>query len=285
MHLKIGDFARLSRASIKTLRYYDEIGLLKPAHVDAFTNYRYYDARQLAVIHRIMALKDLNLSLAQIRVMLESDLSTEQLQGMLDLKQAELEQDVREAQSRLAQVQFRLRMLRGEDDLPNIDIQCAEVPSMTGLTEHLSMKRHAGLIMSDQMAARGKLYQEAFSCFEVPQKPPISILFDFDPNATEWRSQSVMPVDEAPEVDFALSDGTSLTYETIPGLRQAAAYLFEGPYEQIMEQAIVVERWMVENDYERGQQTRVIYHRGPMHFEPQTEFVTEIQIEIAPKST
>ena len=63
MLLKIGDFARLSRVSVKTLRYYDEIGLLTSSEVDPFTNYRYYTVDQLARIHRIMALKELGLSI------------------------------------------------------------------------------------------------------------------------------------------------------------------------------------------------------------------------------
>jgi len=46
--LKIGDFSRLSRVSVKALRYYDEIGLLKPVEVDRFTGYRYYSADQFA---------------------------------------------------------------------------------------------------------------------------------------------------------------------------------------------------------------------------------------------
>ena len=38
--IRIGDFSKLSRVSVKTLRYYDEMGLLKPLHVDRFTGYR-----------------------------------------------------------------------------------------------------------------------------------------------------------------------------------------------------------------------------------------------------
>ena len=60
---KIGEFSKLSQVTVKTLRYYDEIGLLKPAEVDRFTSYRYYSARQLPRLHRILALKDLGLSL------------------------------------------------------------------------------------------------------------------------------------------------------------------------------------------------------------------------------
>ena len=67
--LKIGEFSQLSQVTVKTLHHYDEIGLLKPAHIDRFTNYRYYTVEQLPRIHRIMALKELGLSLEQIGLM------------------------------------------------------------------------------------------------------------------------------------------------------------------------------------------------------------------------
>jgi DNA-binding transcriptional MerR regulator len=64
--LKIGDFSRLSQVSIKTLRYYDEVGLLKPAQIDQSSGYRYYSVAQLGQVHRILALRDLGFSLDQI---------------------------------------------------------------------------------------------------------------------------------------------------------------------------------------------------------------------------
>jgi len=53
--IKIGDFSKLSRASVKTLRYYDEMGLLKPVEVDRFTGYRYYSFAQLPRLNRVLA--------------------------------------------------------------------------------------------------------------------------------------------------------------------------------------------------------------------------------------
>lgn len=53
--IRIGDFSKLSRVSVKTLRYYDEMGLLKPVEVDPFTGYRFYLFSQLTVLHRILA--------------------------------------------------------------------------------------------------------------------------------------------------------------------------------------------------------------------------------------
>src|SRR5215469_14376688 len=92
--IRIGDFSRLSRVSIKTLRYYDEVGLFKPIDVDRFTGYRYYSASQLPRLNRILALRDLGLSLEQIAQVLDEGVSPEQLRGMLRLKRAELQQHI-----------------------------------------------------------------------------------------------------------------------------------------------------------------------------------------------
>ena len=91
---RIGDFSKFSRVSIKMLRHYDEIGLLKPVHVDPFTSYRYYSVDQLPRLNRIIALKDLGFTLEQITRLLDEGLSAEQIKGMLKLKRAEIEQQL-----------------------------------------------------------------------------------------------------------------------------------------------------------------------------------------------
>src|SRR5258708_3344144 len=96
MMLKIGEFSRLSQVTIKTLHHYDEIGLLKPAQVDPFTDYRYYTVDQLPRLHSIMALKELGLSLEEIARLLLDDLPPEQIRGMFRLKQAEAQPRVPE---------------------------------------------------------------------------------------------------------------------------------------------------------------------------------------------
>ena len=63
--IKIGFFSKLSQVPVKTLRYYDQIGLLKPDKIDAHTGYRYYSISQLRRLNRILALKDLGFSLDQ----------------------------------------------------------------------------------------------------------------------------------------------------------------------------------------------------------------------------
>ena len=120
--IRIGDFSRLSRVSIKTLRYYDEMGLFKPINVDRFTSYRYYSASQIPRLYRILALRDLGLSLEQIAQVLDEGVSPEQLRGMLRLKRAELQQHIISVQERLARVEARLNIIEMEDRMPEYDV-------------------------------------------------------------------------------------------------------------------------------------------------------------------
>ena len=111
--LKIGDFARLCQLPVGTLRYYDDLGLLRPAHVDAGTGYRYYSVEQLPRLNRLLALKDLGFSLEQIARVLNDGVTPEQLRGMLMLARAEAEHRLHAEQDRLHRIEARLRACWG----------------------------------------------------------------------------------------------------------------------------------------------------------------------------
>jgi DNA-binding transcriptional MerR regulator len=109
--LRIGEFSKMSHVPVSTLRYYDEIGLLKPAHVDRHTGYRYYSEDQMSRLEQILVLKDLGLSLEQIARMLDEDLSPAHIRGMLRLKQVEIQRRLEEDQAQLTRVKARLKQM------------------------------------------------------------------------------------------------------------------------------------------------------------------------------
>lgn len=86
--------------SVKTLRYYDRIGLLLPDEIDRFTGYRYYSAARLADCYRIAALKELGFSLEEIHLHMSAD-SKEEVINLLDAKTAELKALMSVTESRL----------------------------------------------------------------------------------------------------------------------------------------------------------------------------------------
>lgn len=65
--IKIGEFANIFNVSIKTLRLYDEKGILNPTYIDEYTGYRYYDEESIKTMGKILILKDLGLSLKEIK--------------------------------------------------------------------------------------------------------------------------------------------------------------------------------------------------------------------------
>lgn len=119
---KIGDFAKLSRVSVKTLHYYEEVGLLTPVTIDRFTGYRYYSIAQLPRLNRILALKDLGFSLKQIGQLLDDTVTADQLRGMLKLRLTELQEEMLLAQKRFDQVAARLQIIEEEGKMADYEI-------------------------------------------------------------------------------------------------------------------------------------------------------------------
>jgi DNA-binding transcriptional MerR regulator len=117
----------LSRVSVKTLRYYDELGLIKPARVDEFTGYRYYDHGQYVRLNRVRALRDLGFSLESIAQALDAGLSAEQLRGMLRLRRSEIEQRIGEEQGRLARLDAWLSYIEMEDAMSEYEVVVKKV--------------------------------------------------------------------------------------------------------------------------------------------------------------
>ena len=127
--LSIGEFARLGTVSVRTLRHYDEIGLLRPAKVDPQTGYRCYTASQLGQLNRIVALKELGLSLIQAKQLL-AGITPEELRGMLILRRAQLELELAARENQLLEVEARLGYIAQEGTMPADDITVKQIPAM-----------------------------------------------------------------------------------------------------------------------------------------------------------
>jgi DNA-binding transcriptional MerR regulator len=115
--VNIGEFARLGGVSTRMLRHYDALGLLAPAEVDAYSGRRSYDATQLAVLNRLVALKGLGFSLDEVGALLRQGVDSAEMHGMLRLRQAELERQVRHDRHVLDRVTARLRLIEQETQM------------------------------------------------------------------------------------------------------------------------------------------------------------------------
>jgi DNA-binding transcriptional MerR regulator len=127
----IGEFSKLGRVTVDTLRHYDALGLLKPVKVDPFTGYRYYSAKQLMLLNRIIALKEVGFSLEEIARILQDKLTSDQLRGMLKAQLIRAESEISSAQSRRERVMARLKYLNLEDNMPEYEITLKSVEKLT----------------------------------------------------------------------------------------------------------------------------------------------------------
>jgi len=79
MKMQIKEFAELTGVSVRTLHYYDEIGLLKPSEVDAQNGYRFYDEKSLERMQEILFYRELDFSLKTIaQILLSPDYDKQQ---------------------------------------------------------------------------------------------------------------------------------------------------------------------------------------------------------------
>ena len=186
---KIGDFSKLSRVSVKTLRYYDEIGLLNPIRVDELSGYRYYSADQLPRLNRIIGFKNLGLSLDEIGRILTDNPSTEKTIELLKMKQQETLSRLREERDRLKRVEEWLRTVEKEGAMPVYDVVIKRV-------EALKIASLRNIIPS--YGDVSKLYQELFTYLARKRVkfsgPPMVILHDMEFREKDADVEAAIPV-------------------------------------------------------------------------------------------
>jgi effector-binding domain-containing protein len=266
---KIGEFSKLSRVPVKTLRYYHQIGLLEPARIDDFTGYRYYTAVQLTRLNHILALKDLGFSLEQIGQMVDEDLSPEQVRGLLRLKRAEVRQQIEMDQARLARLESRLKQIEKESKMPKYEVVLKQVDKMqiAGVRDTVA-----------SYSSVGPLYEELFAALGehgiAPAGPMMGIYYD-----EEYKESDVDVETAVPVASGSLPKGRVVLRE-LPGA-QMASLVRQGPYDDFTPAYQALMAWIEGNDYQIIGPNREIYLRGPEVGVDPAEYVTEIQFPVA----
>jgi len=135
---RIGEFAQIAQVSGRQLRFYDQLGLLRPARTDPQTGYRYYSMRQLPRLNSILALKELGLSLEQIGPLLQNEISSAELRAMLTMKRAQVEQSLREEETRLRHIESRIAQIDRQGAIADYDVVVKQIDAMPYLSVHHS---------------------------------------------------------------------------------------------------------------------------------------------------
>jgi DNA-binding transcriptional MerR regulator len=263
--LKIGEFSALTRVSVKTLRYYDEVGLLKPVRVDPESGYRYYSASQLPRLHRIPALKDLGFPLDHITKAIEEGVTSETLRGMLMLRRADQEGRVQDEMERLARLQARLRLIELEGTgvggvvLKNLPSQW--IASLRGL---ISAHREVGGLFGKLFAALG------------PGLEGTAVALWHD---QEYKEQG-LDVEAGVYLKAMAAVSEPLTIRALPATT-VASIVHHGAFNRISEAYQAVLQWIEANGYRQTGPVREVFLRvaAPVSRGDESN-VTEIQVPV-----
>jgi len=285
--LKIGEFSRLSQVTVKTLHHYDELGLIKPAHIDPATNYRFYTVEQLPLIHRIMALKEMGLSLEQIGLMLENELSTEEMRGMLRFKQSEIQQEVREAQRQLAMVEFRLRMIEAEVNFPILDVVIKKIDAMRYLSFFVDPPSSKKEAMG--MAQVVKALTQAIAEGSIKHTGVVIDVFHGEtilplesPDLQANQHEILLGVEKSQQ-EITIEGLGRLTVRDEPAIETAATLMLAGENNDRLhqfEKVALLRRWTIAQGYTPRDLVRYLHHRGPLQTLNREEFVIEAQLPV-----
>lgn len=286
--LKIGEFSQLSQVTVKTLNHYDKLGLLRPAHIDPFTSYRYYTVEQLPTVHRIMALKEMGLSLEQIGLMLEQDMTTDEIRGMLRLKQAEAQQQMRETQRQLAMIEFRLRMIEAETDFPQLDVVMKPLEPMHYLS--IFVPKHASLEAAMQhMKQTAAAINQAISDGTIKHTGATYDVFHgetilpFESLEMDGKQHEIRLGVIAEQKTVKLEGVGELSVNEDPAIKTALTLLLSSEENSSMsavEKVTLMRRWAITQGYQPYDTLRYFHLRGPLHSLNRNEFVLEAQLPV-----
>jgi len=270
----IGQFAQIAKVSVRTLRHYDDVGLLPPAAVDAQTGYRSYAASQLSALNRILVLKDLGFTLAEITQMIEAGIANEELVGMLRLRRAEAERKAEDEHRRLARVAARIDILTGEPAMT--DLETAVVVKPIDAVTVAVVGEQASGFDAEFAPIFGRLYPALFAelgrCGVAPAGPTYGLYNQRDDGDIDVIAGVVIAAD-------AEVDSSTVTVRRLDAAARAATLVHQGDMESIVNSYAILDRWIEQAGETIVGLSREVYLDCPP--DDQTKWVTELQFVLA----
>lgn len=271
--LKIGDFSRLTQVPVKTLRYYDEIDLLKPAEIDRYTGYRYYATAQMAVLHRILVLKDLGFSLGEIRQLLEEVLSPAEMRAMLLLKRTQVERQIAEEQTLLMRIEDRMQMIEREGQMPANEVVIKSVEPIRVLS-YREVVAGPQCISPFFLAVDRALQRQAIQ----PCGAWMALYHQGEYREVDLDLEAAIPVTDAITKPVQIEGERWLTLRTLPGCMVASTICRMTCQADVYESNRALSQWVEDHEvhFVSGA-CREVYHEQP---QPSKPVFFEIQIPV-----
>jgi len=271
--LKIGDFSKHSRISIRMLRHYDEIGLLVPESVDEFTGYRYYSEAQLPLASKIRALKEMGFSLSAISQILKTCDSPQVLKEYLMLKQSELKEQAAKIDRQLRILEATINRIGKDDYVMEYSVVLREIPQryVASLRRIIPSYDKEGMLweqMMNELASLKVQYANPCNCTAIFHDKEYK---EYDPD-----------VEIQVSVQGNYHNTESVVFKTVPAVLVASA-TFKGSYDQLTAVNRSIANWINDNGFEFDGAMFTIYHVSPAQTKDPNELVTEVCFPIKKK--
>jgi len=267
---RIGLFSQISKTTIKTLRYYDEIGLLKPAQIDDVNGYRYYTSDQLFTLHRIVALRQIGLSLDEVAAVLKGAPAGE----IIRQRKEEVAAQLREMQDQLSRLDHFIHTTREENKMKYSAV-IKELPECIVYTKRFIAPDYDSYF--NLIPAIGKEVRAANP--DLKCAVPEYCFIEYHDG--EYREKDIdIEYHEAVE-RFGNETGT-IKFKRIPALT-ALAVMHRGPYAGLKDAYAFAFKWIEENGYTMAGNPRESYIDGIWNREDEADWLTELQIPVVKK--
>lgn len=265
--LRIGEFSKMAMTTVKTLRHYDELGLLKPRSVDHFTGYRLYEASQLAELHLIQSLRQVGLSLCEVAGIVSGD----DAEVVLERHIAELESEIAVKQDMLARARFMLEKSKEDIEMP-YTATVKHIPEQTIYCKEFLMSTFADYFT--EIPALGQKLQAKYPDLKLAT-PEYCYAVNLD---AEWRETDnrILFCEAVTELK---EDFDGIRFERPPAL-DVVSVMHEGAYEEMGAAFAYAVEWIERNGYEIAGNPRSSYIDGIWNKENVAEWLTEIQIPV-----
>ncbi len=266
----IGQFSRISGLSIKTIRLYHEKGLLTPALVDQWTNYRYFNDHNVERARAIAYLRELEFPLADIQSLLCEFREDTEILPFLEKQKGVIQRRIKELNQAAASLDNIIRrerevmtMLRQiEAEVKEKEITGQTVISLRWKGKYSETGKWLGLVAK----RAGRFIRGA----------PFNLYYDGEYRENDADIESCFPVGQ-------LTEEQAKAARVLPG-GKCASLIHKGPYEQIGLSYKRIYEYLERKGYRALPPVREIYMKGPgMIFRGNPKnYLTEIQIMISP---
>ena len=264
---KIGMFAAMNHITVKTLRFYEEQGLLMPALIHPETGYRYYTLSQMAVLHQITALKLAGFTLEEITHIN----SGADEKAVLLKKKSELLAKISDLTRQIAVVDGYLSKRKTGLSAP---VLIKNIPETTVAFMQIRLESYDRLF--DRMPEMGALMEKAGCECALPE-------YCFTNYLEPGYKDGDIPVEICESVVEAKKETGELRFKTLPEIR-AACVFHKGSYRTFSESYEVVLRYIEENGYEIAGEIRESYIDGIWNKDDESQWLSEIQVPVKRKA-